>query len=268
MYSQQVLNNNISQYCNNIKHKTAATTTPINNYDIDTISTTTLQHLLQQQQLCDQNEFTPVNITTTKSNKPNFIIRKKQTHTELVQYLHATYYSPVKSTWIKAIKNNSFALWPGLTAELVEKYLPLTLVTVQGHIHCEKQHLQSTKKPIIQLPTVAEATIDSFPASPVPNNKVNKVCYILIDKTKFLTAYQDLTGRFPVQSDQGNEYILVSYHYSTNYIHGIPVCNRTANSLTAAWETLHSISQKQEQHQMFGLWITEFPKNSLTLLKE
>jgi hypothetical protein len=34
---------------------------------------------------------------------------------ELINYLPATEFSPVKSTWIKAIKNGNFASWPGLT---------------------------------------------------------------------------------------------------------------------------------------------------------
>jgi hypothetical protein len=34
---------------------------------------------------------------------------------ELINYLHATALRPVKSTWIKAIKNGNFSSWPGLT---------------------------------------------------------------------------------------------------------------------------------------------------------
>jgi hypothetical protein len=41
---------------------------------------------------------------------------------ELINYLHATAFSPVKSTWIKAIKNGNFATWPGLTEHAVEKH--------------------------------------------------------------------------------------------------------------------------------------------------
>jgi hypothetical protein len=34
---------------------------------------------------------------------------------ELINYLHAACFSPVKSTWIAAIKNCNFTSWPGLT---------------------------------------------------------------------------------------------------------------------------------------------------------
>ena len=46
--------------------------------------------------------------------------------------------------------------------------------------------------------------MDSFPSSPTPNKKPHQV------------AYQDLTGRFPVRSSRGNEYILVGYHFDVN----------------------------------------------------
>ena len=57
-------------------------------------------------------------------------------------------------------------------------------------------------------------------------------------------AYQDLTGRFPVKSSRGNEYILVGYYPDGNYIHGIPVKNRSATVLTEAWKDLHAIFSK------------------------
>jgi hypothetical protein len=42
---------------------------------------------------------------------------------DLINYLHAAYFSPVKSTWITAIKNRHFTSWPGLTEHAVEKHL-------------------------------------------------------------------------------------------------------------------------------------------------
>jgi hypothetical protein len=41
----------------------------------------------------------------------------------LINYLHAACFSPVKSTWITAIKNGNFSSWPGLTEHAVEKHL-------------------------------------------------------------------------------------------------------------------------------------------------
>ena len=198
------------------------------------------------------------------------IIQKKKTHMELVQYLHAACFSPVKSTFIKAIKNNHFGTWPGLTAELVSKYLPKVIATTQGHLHQERQKLQSTskssspstieltkikkklddlkkkQKPGQSLEEVLQLELDNdnFPPAAVPNVCTNEVAYIIIKKDDVCTAYTDLTGRFPLKSSRGNEYILVAYHYDANCIYGIPIKNRKATSITEAWRQMHAIFQR------------------------
>ena len=64
---------------------------------------------------------------------------------ELAQHLHAILLFPVKSTMIAAIKKHHFKSWPGLTPQIISKHLPVQAVTVQGHLHQERQNLQSTK---------------------------------------------------------------------------------------------------------------------------
>ena len=65
---------------------------------------------------------------------------------ELAQFLHAAYFSPVHSTFRNAIKKRFLKIWPGPKTDLVDKYLPPSIATAQGHITQERQHLQSTKK--------------------------------------------------------------------------------------------------------------------------
>ena len=40
------------------------------------------------------------------------------------------------------------------------------------------------------------------------------------------TAYSDLTDRYPIQSFEGNNYILIIYHYNFNAILAEPIKNR------------------------------------------
>ena len=42
----------------------------------------------------------------------------------LIQYLHQAAFSPPKATLLKAVHNNQFVMWPGLTVKSVKKYLP------------------------------------------------------------------------------------------------------------------------------------------------
>ena len=208
----------------------------------------------------DKKTYIPVTIT---SPSMSVIIHKKKTHTDLVKYLHAAAFSPVKSTFQKAIQNNHFKSWPGLTPTIL-KHLPTSVNTVQGHIRQEQQNLQSTK--LTSLPPEHLRTIkkrferlkekkkpgqtitdvlheeldeDSFPPSPTPNIKTNDVAYMVIDKNELSTAYTDLTGRFPCKSSSGNEYLLVAYHYDANCIIANPLRNRKKDTITEAWTSIH-----------------------------
>ena len=60
------------------------------------------------------------------------------------------------------------------------------------------QGKSETFKTIVELPT------NSFPATTISSTKINQVAYVLIDKNNLKTAYQDLTGRFPIKSSRGN----------------------------------------------------------------
>ena len=142
---------------------------------------------------------------------------------------------------MKAVRNNNFITWPGLTKTLIKNYLPISAATVQGHLHKQRQNLQSTQYTDTSNNNTIDhkAEIDIFPKAPTPHKKCNQVAYILINQNDLLAAYQDLTGRFPVKSLGGNEYVLVGYHYDANCIIGHPVKDRRAPTLTKAWQQLH-----------------------------
>ena len=56
-----------------------------------------------------------------------------KTQPELIRCLHAAAGYPTKSTWVKAIKNNQYASWPGLTMDAVTKHFPESDETHKGH---------------------------------------------------------------------------------------------------------------------------------------
>ena len=189
----------------------------------------------------------------------NIILRKKETQMNLVRYLHGACFSPVPSTFKKAIKRGFLSSWPGLTTQMVDKYLPPSEATAKGHIRQEAQHLQSTKgkprsntHPIDQLcektaslslnsSNNTEYTVDTHDivVPPDTQGKTNDVVYIIINHDDMVTGYMDLTGRFPQRSSRGNNYILVGYHYDANAITANAIKDRTATSITHTWQTLH-----------------------------
>ena len=230
------------------------------NHKVNLLSTQQCKKIIEQQKKHDNNSDLLRTAITPRHHKIGVIIRKKQTHCDLARYLHATCFSPVALAWEKAIKKNHFCTWPGLTPQLIKKNLPLTTATVQGHQHRQRQKLQSTKEAITKEQRVTKKfDTNNVPVSiksrflefndepqenvflPVSNttDKINKVAYVLINKDNIKTAYQDLTGRFPIKSSRGNEYILIGYHYDANCILAHLIKDRTAQSITNAWEHLH-----------------------------
>ena len=81
--------------------------------------------------IVDDNHFEDIISQTTRNNhQVNVILRKKQPKVTLAKYLHATCLSPVQSTFVKAIKNNHFISWPGLTTDLIQRNLPKVIATI------------------------------------------------------------------------------------------------------------------------------------------
>jgi hypothetical protein len=62
-------------------------------------------------------EFLPACLPPTKAIHNLYELK---TQPKFVHYYHAAAGFPTKPTWLKAIKNKQFALWPGLTADVVK----------------------------------------------------------------------------------------------------------------------------------------------------
>ena len=57
--------------------------------------------------------------------------------------------------------------------------------------------------------------------------------------------YSDLTGEFKVQSDRGNNYILVAYHYDAINILTTPLKNRTGPCILSGIMKIHNKLRKR-----------------------
>ncbi|KAL7487259.1 hypothetical protein ACHAW6_015776, partial [Cyclotella cf. meneghiniana] len=153
---------------------------------------------------------------------------------KLIQFLHQCIFSRTPSMWIKAINNNQFSSWPGLTVNAVLKYLPKSTATAKGHMKKTPAGVQSTRpKPqTIRIPTPLNVTIppnariklipanndnDLFPKQ--ENNSVNHIfCWAALADQINGTTYTDLTGCFPTMSLENKQHIFVAYNYTTNAI--------------------------------------------------
>jgi hypothetical protein len=147
---------------------------------------------------------------------------------ELINYLHAACFSPVKSTWIAAIKNGNFISWPGLTERAVEKHLSKSSATVKGHLNQQRMNTISTKIKEDKNMVTTERVLDY-------GIKINCIYDATINAGQI---YTDQTRRFPVICSKGNKYIMVLYEYDGNAILEEPIKNRTAPKLLRAFQAM------------------------------
>ena len=188
-------------------------------------------------------------LSTNENQKLNVIIRKKEPKANLATFLHGACWSPVKSTFLKAIEKNHFTTWPGLTTKLIKRDLLPNLATTLGHQRHDKHSLQSTKLKVIDKAPIHQdfnTTLtqdidqDAFPQSEIHNKKTNEVICSVIQTNTTELGFTDLTGRFPYRSSRGNEYILVAYNYDGNCILAEAIKNREAKSITDAWTSMNT----------------------------
>ncbi len=103
----------------------------------------------------------------------------------------------------------------------------------------QKGHLDQTRKNQrlnkTNIPTDATQQDDDIKQE--PNNDKTNVVYATIETQGKI--YTDQTGRFPVPSSKGNQYIMVMYDYDTNAILTEPLKNRTGSEILRGYQKLH-----------------------------
>ncbi len=154
-----------------------------------------------------------------------------------VAYWHHAFGSPSLSTFRRALKQGFIRSIPYLTHHLVAKYLPLSLPTSFGHLDLLRKNISSSRPkippsclgPVASLPPTRRASPrlaaihDSFP----PDHSLAHT----VHRSEWSAA--GLSGRFPIPSHLGSEYILVFNHLG--YIHFVSFQSRTSSSYVSAF---------------------------------
>jgi hypothetical protein len=123
----------------------------------------------------------------------------------LIELLHATAFCPIKSTWMKVIKQGFFQSWPGLTTTAVSKHFPHSEATTKGHMDQTRKNAQSTKSKTTHCPTIQQEE-ENDPKQEIKNASTHQLFATITDTGKI---YTNKTGQFPVTSSPGNQYVLV-----------------------------------------------------------
>ena len=127
----------------------------------------------------------------------------------LIQYLHQASFSPPKATLFKALHNNQFATWSGLTVKAVQKYLPdSSPATDKGHMKQQEQGIRSTKNKIMTALETIETARDMNP--PMEKETTNQIfVYHAVLEPESGTIYVNYTGNLPIRSMEGNTAIFI-----------------------------------------------------------
>jgi hypothetical protein len=140
----------------------------------------------------------PPRTTTRTSGKQQEVASNDP---QTIIYLHATAGFPIKDSWVKAIKNGHYVLWPGLSAEAVGKHFPESVETQKEHMKKQSQNVRSTKQKI----AVADKADVELTRTIAKQNILVKVI------KAHEMVYSDQTGWLPVQSNKGNRLLMLYY---------------------------------------------------------
>ena len=121
--------------------------------------------------------------------------------------------------------------------DLVLRHLPKSIATAKGHLRGQQQNMRSTKT-IAPLLTMRDS-LDFSPSQEVGNLKTNEFFASVIDNKPFRRSYSDQTGRFPIPSSCGNNYVFIMYIYDANAIMSVALPDRRGSSIRNAWLTIY-----------------------------
>jgi hypothetical protein len=109
-----------------------------------------------------------------------------------------------------------------ISARTLRRHLPQSVATIEGHLDQIRKNLRSTKKVPKESPTTPVSNTDEidnwFPASELSNKQSHHYYVALIKPERSGQIYSGLTGRFPIPSSKGNNYLLIIYDYDSNGI--------------------------------------------------
>jgi len=117
--------------------------------------------------------------------------------------------------------------------ESFRKHTPNSVATAKAHLKQTRQNQRSTKPAKPTLPLLPDP--DLFPAPLEKGKRTHYLFAAVIDRSPTGKCYGDLTGKFPLPSSQGNNYLLILYDYDSNFIAAEPIKDRKAATILAAY---------------------------------
>lgn len=131
---------------------------------------------------------------------------KLDTDAEFIAFVHASFGSPPIATFLSAARAGWLDSYPRLTASMIASNPPISVATAKGHLDQTRQHKhrpRTTKVIIVSYPTLL---LTNTPGDHL--DTLDDEVYVKTVPSAAL-AHADSTGRFPITSRRGNQYVLV-----------------------------------------------------------
>ena len=78
-------------------------------------------------------------------------------------------------------------------------------------------------------------SLDVSPSQETNNTRSHVVFATILTTKEFRKSYSDQTGKFPIQSSRGHNYVMILYDLDSNAILSCPLKTRQASEITKAW---------------------------------
>jgi hypothetical protein len=172
------------------------------------------------------------------SNEANNATSTRRTKQEIAAWVHALMGSPDSKAMREALKRG-YVSFQGFTYEDYLKHEPNSTATAKGHMR-ETAYKTSAQKYVLNdyddhFPTKL------FEKKKIITQKEHAVAHVMKLAIPDIThgVHSDLTGRLPLTSDSGFDYILVFYCPYANYTHLELLRSRSASDYVAAHKRAH-----------------------------
>lgn len=173
----------------------------------------------------------PPGLQTTPKRQSAHNIVRHQHNADFVAYAHASFCSPSVESLEKALRAGYLGNFPRLTAKMLSDNPPVSMATAKGHLNRNRQ----SQRHRVALPPCTTRTREPSLLTEVDDDHNGEGSGpVVLSKVMNLSQWNnsDLTGKVPVCSITGNNYILVSVFNS--YIHLEPMASREGAQYVAA----------------------------------
>ena len=147
-----------------------------------------------------------------------------------VKFWSAALGSPADSTLIQALSLGYLGNLPRLTAKMVRRHRPNSIATAKGHLDRQRQGMQSTRPKKSKTVISEREVCDDIDWD-------SKLYTWVVHRTE-QENHTDLSGRFPVTSIHGNNYMLMSVY--KNHIRAVAMKTKEQESYLRAYRETYA----------------------------